>query len=275
MIPGACDTHLHFYDGRYPATPDAVLFPPDASPDDYRRVQAGLGTERLVVVQPTTYGMDNSCQLESMAHFGNNARGVMVVDGRTPTSTLRSMTEAGVVGARFHMLPGGAVDWDQLEPTAEAIAPFDWHIQLQLDGNTLGQFADRLLALPVDVVIDHIGRFMPPPTLPDPGFDALLRLLDDGRTWVKLSAPYESVQSPDHSHSRVAPLVEQLVTRAPERLLWASNWPHPGQTNPPTEDDLLRLMTDWLPTESLRQRVLVDNPTACYRFDATTTRSDP
>lgn len=272
MIPGACDTHLHFYDGHYPATADAVLFPPDASPEDYRQVQTTLGTDRLVVVQPTTYGMDNRCQLEAMGRFGKRARGVMVVDGQTPPSALAAMTEAGVVGARFHMLPGGALAWDQLEPTAAAIKPFGWHIQLQLDGNTLDQHLDRLLALPVDLVVDHIGRFMPPPTLPDPAFDALLRLLDAGRTWVKLSAPYESVQSADHSHPRVAPLVETLVNSAPERLLWASNWPHPGQTNPPSEADLLRLTKTWLPTELLRQEVLVDNPAGLYRFDSPNTK---
>ncbi len=274
MTPGACDTHLHFYDGRYPAAPDSVLFPPDATPEDYRKVQQALGTNRVVVVQPTTYGLDNRCQLEAMKRFGDDARGVMVVDSRTPVSTLRAMTDAGVVGARFHMLPGGAVAWDQLEPTAAAIEPFGWHIQLQLDGNTLDQHLDRLLSLPVDLVIDHIGRFMPPPALPDRSVDALLRLVDTGRTWVKLSAPYESIQSPDHSHDGVQPLIARLVTEAPERLLWASNWPHPGQTNPPTAADLLGLLDRWLPTESLRRRVLVDNPAVRYSFQSRTPRSE-
>ena len=84
MRPLACDTHVHFYDARYPSAPDAVLQPPDATADDYRSLQTELGLERVVVVQPTTYGLDNSCQLDMMATFGDPGdglvRGVMVVD---------------------------------------------------------------------------------------------------------------------------------------------------------------------------------------------------
>lgn len=264
---GVCDTHLHFYDQRYPPTAEAVLFPPDASPQDYRRVQATLGSDRLVVVQPTTYGMDNRCQLEAMATFGDAARGVMVVDSKTPDSDLAAMTDAGVLGARFHMLPGGAVPWEELEPTAARIASYGWHVQLQLDGNTLPDHLDRLLALPVDLVIDHIGRFMPPPSPDAPAFAALLRLIEHGRTWVKLSAPYEATGSTeDQAYTEVLPLVDALVGTAPERLLWASNWPHPGQGSPPTEANLITLVTRWLPSVELQRQVLVTNPTELYRF---------
>lgn len=60
-LAGICDTHMHFYDGTYPASARATLFPPDASPSTYRDVQQALGLQRVVVVQPTTYGLDNSC----------------------------------------------------------------------------------------------------------------------------------------------------------------------------------------------------------------------
>lgn len=267
MIPGACDTHLHFYDGRYPATPDAVLFPPDASPEDYRQLQAELGLDRLVVVQPTTYGLDNRCQLEAMAAFGDAARGVMVVNATTPAEELAVMTDAGVCGARFHMLPGGAVPWDELEPTAARIAPFGWHVQLQLDGNTLADHLDRLRALPVPLVVDHIGRFMPPPPVDSAAFAALLALVADGRTWVKLSAPYESTASTaDPQYPEVLPLVDELVRAAPDRLLWATNWPHPGQATPPSPEVLHALVRRWLPTAGLGQQVLVDNPATLYQF---------
>jgi D-galactarolactone isomerase len=267
LLPaGACDTHIHFYDARFPPSPDALLFPPNASPEDYRTLQAEIGTERLVIVQPTTYGLDNSCQLEAMAAFAREARGVAVVDERTPENELERLTELGVCGSRFHMLPGGVVPWDHLERVANRIAPFGWHVQLQLNGRELDQHRDRLLDLPVDVVIDHVGRFMPPASVSHPSFRALCDLLDTGRGWVKLSAPYESSVTGAPHFADVTVLVDALVAHVPERLLWASNWPHPGQTKPPTAPELTRQLERWLPDDHVRQLVLTDNPTELYGF---------
>jgi D-galactarolactone isomerase len=260
-----CDTHIHFYDHRYPVDPAAVLRPPDATPDDYRSEQTALGTERVVVVQPTTYGLDNSCQLDAMAWFGDAARGVMVVDPGVPREELARLTELGVRGARFHMLPGGAIGWEALEVVAGNIAPFGWHIQLQLNGRELPRHLDRLLRLPVDLVVDHVGRFMPTVEPDSPAFAALLTLMDQGAT-TKLSAPYESSPSGSPEFDDVTRLVDGLVSRAPDRLVWASNWPHPGQADPPTAADLVALRDRWLPTDGLRRQVLVDNPAALYDF---------
>lgn len=259
----ATDTHIHVYDGAYPTAPTTVLRPADATVEEYRRVQRALGLERVVVVQPTTYGLDNRCQLAAMRALGDCARGVMVVDAATPRDDLRHMSEVGVRGARFHMLRGGAVGWDQLEPTAAAISEFGWHVQLQMDGRVLGDRLDALRRLPTPLVIDHVGRFMPPGGTSHPGFHALRVLLDDGNTWVKLSAPYESC--PDVA--RVLPLVDELVARHADRLLWASNWPHPGQADPPDVAQLAQWCDRWLPDPEVRRHVLVDNAALVYDFD--------
>lgn len=261
---GVCDTHMHFYDGTYPVAPAAVLRPPDATVDDYRDVQAHLELDRVVAVQPTTYGLDNRCQLAALAQLGDAARAVVVVDSSTSRSELDDLTAVGARGARFHMLAGGAVGWEQLEPTAAAIAEHGWHIQLQLDGNELPGLVNRLLALPTDVVIDHVGRFMPPPLPDSKAFGSLLRLVDGGRCWVKLSAPYESSALP-RPHADVGRLVERLVAHAPERLLWATNWPHPGQADPPSLDDIASWRSAWIPAEH-RVMILVDNPATLYGF---------
>ena len=267
----ACDTHIHFYDERYPSAPNAVLHPPDATTDDYRAVQTELDLERVVVVQSTTYGLDNSCQLDAMAAFGDRARGVVVVDDSLNSSELRRLTTLGVRGARFHMLPGGAVPWEMLETVAAKIAPFGWHIQLQCNGRELAARQDQLAALPTEIVIDHIGRYMPPVPTDDDNFTALLQLVEAGHAWVKLSAPYESSTEPIHNddgaetnHADVLPLIDVLVERVADRLLWASNWPHPAQSPAPSSGTLRTQLEQWLPTDDLRHQVLVANPDRLY-----------
>lgn len=247
------DTHIHVYDHRYPTADAAVVHADDASVAEY--LSASPGTGRVVVVQPSAYGLDNRCQLEALKEFerhGVAARGVMVVDADTPTSEIERLDDLGVRGARFHMLPGGAVAWDDLEPVAERIAPFGWHIQLQLNGRELPSHLARLLALPCEVVVDHVGRFMPPVPVASDEFTALVALVEAGRAWVKLSAPYES--SPDIS--LVEPLAAELLARFEERMLWASNWPHPGRD---------RSMTAWI-ADGVDEQVLVHNPQRLYGF---------
>lgn len=267
----ACDTHMHFYDAAYTSSPNATLFPPDATVDDYRVLQQQLGLDRVVVVQPTTYGVDNSCQLAAMASLGDCARGVMVVNAATDRAELARLTELGVVGARFHQLPGGAVPWEELAVVANAVVEFGWHIQLQCNGRELGDRYEELAALPTALVVDHVGRYMPPVSPRSENFAALRHLIDAGKTWVKLSAPYESSRemitntpSSGGNHSDVLPLIDHLVTEYAERMLWASNWPHPGQDTAPSVATLQAQLDRWLPTPEVRDQVLVQNPGRLY-----------
>lgn len=274
--PGACDTHIHVYDQRFPVSPTTVLRPPDAPISEYRRVQDELGFERAVIVQPTTYGLDNRCQLEAVATLGARARAVVVVDESVTDAELARLSAIGARGARFHMLEGGTVPWEMMPAVADRIAGHGWHVQLQLNGRELSARLDRLLALPTPLVVDHVGRFMPPVAHEHPSFGALLTLIDTGRCWVKLSAPYESIDEGAPHYFAVTELVHRLVEHAPERMLWASNWPHPGRRNPPTNSDLRELLDTWLPTAALRRRVLVDNPVEVYGFDPIThAQEDP
>jgi D-galactarolactone isomerase len=262
---------MHIYDSRYPIAATAKLQPPDATVAEYRRVQAVLDLDRVVVVQPSTYGLDNSCTLDAVAQLGHgeraDARAVVVVDDQTTDAELDRLTSLGARGARFHMLPGGAVPWEMMPRVAERIASHGWHVQLQMNGRELIDRLDALLMLPTSLVVDHVGRFMPPVAVDDERFVALLRLVDTGRCWVKLSAPYESAVDPTHRYEAVSRLVAALVERAPERMLWATNWPHPGQTDPPSLTDIDRLGSEWMQGRDVRKRILVDNPAEVYGFD--------
>jgi D-galactarolactone isomerase len=263
---GTCDTHIHIYDHRYPAAPNAALRPPDASVDDYATVRSELGMSRCVIVQPTTYGLDNRCQLDAALTFGDDARLVVVVDETVTDAELDELEGRGAVGARFHMLPGGAIGWESMAPIAQRIADRGWHIQLQLDGRTLPEYLDDLLALPCGLVIDHIGRFMPPVEPGHAAFNALLTLVEHG-AWVKLSAPYESDAAAAPDFALASRLARALVAERPDRMLWATNWPHPGQPDPLTPSHIASLLHSWVSDAELRHTILVDNPCELYGFD--------
>jgi len=264
--PGSCDTHMHFYNDEFPSAPTALMTPPNAWVDAYRAVQKRLNLERVVVVQPTTYGTDNSCQLEAMKAFGLNARGVMVPDPTVTDAELEKFTRQGVRGIRFHMLPGGALDWAVFEEMAARVHNFGWHVQLQMNGREFLERAELLRRLPGDLVVDHVGRFMGPVSTDHPAFKVLLSFLESGRCWVKLSAPYESSETGPPLWADVATEARTLVKAAPERMLWASNWPHPGQKSPPDEADLLDVLFDWVDEPPVRTMILRDNPAELYGF---------
>jgi D-galactarolactone isomerase len=262
-----CDTHMHFYDKKYPLAPTAVLAPPDdGSVATYRTVQRRLGLRRTVVVQPTAYGFDNSCTLDGMAALGDDARGIAVVDDAVSDAELRRLTDAGMRGLRLQMVPGGAIPWDTADAVVRRVQSAGWHTQLQMDGRLFPDREAQILAWPGRIVIDHVGRFFVPVPVEHAAFRSLMRMVDTGRVWVKLSAPYEVSKIGPPLYDDVGALAKALVAGAPERMLWASNWPHPGQKVVPDEALLLDMLLDWAPDEATRRRILVDNPAELYGY---------
>lgn len=265
--PGTTDTHMHIYDSRYPTAGTAAFTPPDAPVADYLKVRARLGIERTVVVQPSTYGTDNRCTLEAITALGPSTRGVVVVDQTISDAELDRMTKLGVRGIRFHMMEGGALPWDILETMAARVGNFGWHVQLQLDGRTLPEHETLLKRLPGTLVVDHVGKFMEPVPVGHPAFRVLLKLVESGRTYVKLSAPYNWSKSGPPNYCDVGRLATTLAKTAPEQMLWATNWPHP-MPNTPIPDDVwvLDMMLEWIPDDAMRRKAFVDNPARLYGF---------
>jgi D-galactarolactone isomerase len=267
---GACDCHMHFYDvaERYPVAPTAAFLPPPATLADYRKVQQRLGLERVVVVQPTAYGTDNRCTMDAVTEIGEAARAVVVVDQAADDHQLEALTRDGARGIRFHMFEGGVLPWDILEEMAARVHAFGWHVQLQCNGRELPEREALLRRLPGTLVIDHIGRFEDPVPPDHQAFKTLLGLVESGRVWIKLSAPYQSSRAGPPGYEDVSALARALVAAAPERMLWGSNWPHPGQSDPQARDDAraLDLLLDWAPDDATRERILTENPAALYGF---------
>ena len=264
---GACDTHMHFYDAKVPGAPGTFL-PGDFSVDDYRAVQKRLGLERVIVVQANAYADDNTVALSAMRNLGKNAKGVAVVKPSVQEAELERLTKAGICAVRIMTLHGGLLGFDVMDAVVSRVHPFGWHANIQLDGRELPAVEAQIKRLPGRFVIDHAGKFLEPVSPDSREFRSLLSLVDTGRCWVKLSAPYESSRTGAPKYEDVGRLASALVKHAPERMLWASNWPHPSARKPapPKDEDLLDLLADWAPGQATQRRILVDNPAELYRF---------
>ncbi|MBR0846403.1 amidohydrolase family protein [Bradyrhizobium diazoefficiens] len=266
----ACDCHFHIYDERFPVSPHwRQGFPPGATVADYRLLQRRLGTTRSVVVQPSTYGIDNRCLVDALGQLGAAARGVAVVDVDVKDAELRMLADAGVRAIRVNFVSSqtwGTTTAEMLTTLAKRVSPLGWHVQILMTGDQIVTHESVIRSLPTKVVIDHLGRIPQPDGLKHPAFAAVRRLLDQGRTWVKVTEPYEdSKLGPPYADS--SELARAYVQAAPERMLWGTDWPHPTQRGTKPDDALLvDLLTDWAPDQQTRWRILVENPAKLYGF---------
>jgi len=265
---GATDTHMHVYHAEVPSAPGGPPIPGDYRESQYRQMQRRVGLSRVIVVQPNAYQDNNRVTLEAVRALGPGARAVGVIKPGVSDAEIDRLTKGGVVAQRIFQLPWGAIGFDRMHEVMSRVHPFGWHANIQLDGRELPRWEDSITKLPGRFVIDHIGKYLEPVAPEHEAFRSLLRLLDTGRCWVKLSAPYETSKIGAPDYGDVSRLARALVMHAPERMLWASNWPHPSapRDNIPDDADLIDLLLAWAPDESTRRKILVDNPVELYGF---------
>ncbi len=269
LPPGACDTHMHFYGAAYPRHPDGPPPAPDATVADYKQLMKWLGLERVVVVQANAYGDDNRCVIDAVAEIGlDKARAVVVVKPSVSDAELDRLTKAGARGVRIMTLHGGHLKFDVMDAVLARAQSFGWHPIVQLDGRNFEQHEVLLKTIKGNYIIDHTGKFLEPVAIDSPAFKTLLRLLERGNCYVKLSAPYETSKVGPPAYSDVGVLTKALVKAAPERMLYASNWPHPSEPleRYPNDAALLDLFLETMPGEKTRQLTFVDNPARLYGF---------
>ena len=264
----ATDCHHHIYDARYPVDPKATLRPADALVEDYRAFQKRIGTTRNVLVQPSTYGVDNRCHLEALAAFGPSARMVAVVNDSVSTEELKRMHSLGVRGIRFNLAQVGATTPEMLEPLSRRVNDLGWHIQINAPAAKIMEVMPILERVPSPIVFDHLAHIPHPDGLNHPLFAKVRALMDKGRTWVKLSGAYADTKIGPPTYADSSAVARAYAKAAPERCVWGSDWPHPSEQQKQLPDDavLFDLLTDWVPDEKVRQRVLVENPATLYDF---------
>ena len=269
--PGACDAHCHVFGPapRFPYAEGRAYTPPDAPVENFRRLQDVLGLERAVIVQATCHGTDNAAALDAIAGSDGRYRGVAIVDDSFTEADFETLHDGGVRGVRFsyarHL--SGPPDFSQVERVAQKIAPLGWHVVLYLEAEDVAANARTLAALPLPVVIDHMGRVKTADGVEQKPFQLLLELLRGEDFWVKICGA-ERISSAGPPYTDAIPFAQALIEAAPGRILWGTDWPHPNiEGEMPNDGDLLDLLARHAPDAAVRNRILVDNPARLYGFD--------
>ena len=279
---GACDCHVHVIGpySQYPMTTDRVYTPPECGLAELKQHLQGLRLSRVVLIQPSFYGADNTFQLLCAKEMGDSARVVIVIDKKTSDQELANMVSMGARGIRLNLSTSGIFDAQlarqQLVEVAQRIKDFDLHIQIYASTRVLAAIADTIHTLPVPVVLDHFAsinaeRFQEQTELP-----AILDLLKTGQVYIKLSGIYR-ISKAIPNYAEVKDLAQLFVETNPDRILWASDWPHtntlpgiPAKQITPYRivDDvkILGLLSEWIPHEQNLTKALVSNPERLYRF---------
>jgi predicted TIM-barrel fold metal-dependent hydrolase len=282
--PGACDCHVHVFGtaAEFPFVAARGYTPPPASADELLKLQEALSLSRVVIVQPSVYGTDNSCTLDGMQRLGpQRARGVAVIDAKTTAAALKEMHAAGIRGVRVNLETGGETDPGvsrrNLAAAINQVAPLGWHVQVYTRLSVVEAVHDDVMKSDVPIVFDHFGGAQASGGIEQPGFAALLALVRAGKAYVKVSGHYRSSTKPP-AYEDVAPLARALIAANPDRVVWGTDWPHPHHAEPGKElseltpafdiDDGLALaqLPRWAPTAATRRKILVDNPARLYDF---------
>lgn len=277
----ACDCHVHVIGPKrvFPLAGGRSYTPMDAPVGALADMLRRLGLTRVVLVQPSFYRTDNSCMLDAMAQL-SAARGVAVLPPKVADDELDALDDQGIRGLRVNIATGGAASFDAMRRDIQAAAAscerHGWHVQIFVPPEAIEPLAPVLLELPVATVIDHFGLLSPSPEIG--ALRALIKLLQSGKIWVKISGAYRIAADP--ADPGIGPLARKLCEANPERIVWGSDWPHTprhdaraphaGKDELPFQDidtkALLDLVPRWLGDDKLVQQVLVKNPARLYGF---------
>ncbi|HTK00954.1 MAG TPA: amidohydrolase family protein [Bordetella sp.] len=287
MPPRACDCHTHVFGpaSRYPYAADRHYTPGEASVAEMLALHSRLGIERVVIVQPSPYGTDNRCTLDAVtvlnADGADRARAVVVVDEQVTPQALRAMHAQGARGVRINLETSGANDpaaaRAALESIAGKIADLGWHVQMFTNPHVIVNLADAIGRLPVPVVLDHHAGMRVADPSHQAARGALVDLIAGGNVYVKLSAAHRASALPDCAD--VQPLAQAFLQCRSDRMVWGTDWPHPGawpgtardpavieRFHPIDDGAALERLRRWVPEADRFAAVLADNPARLYWY---------
>jgi 2-pyrone-4,6-dicarboxylate lactonase len=258
---GSCDAHFHVFEPGYPSIPEPFYSFPEGTIAQYLALAGFFGIDRMVLVQPTYYGTDNSLTIEALRRLGPRARGVVRVDEDVSEATLDAYHEAGVRAFRLDLFerseqPAGEIA-GYVRRMAKRATARGWHVQFYSPGTVVRDLLPFLGELEDTFVIDHMGYMIESEGATEADAERLLDVLRLGSCYVKLSGAYRIAR--DEPLTVVEPLGRALVQTRPDRLIWGSDWPHLTNGQRDT-GEVLNLLADWAPDPDDRRRILVEAP---------------
>ena len=269
----SCDSQFHVLGpvDRYPVRPGAAYEMPSATWAAALKMHKALGIERGIVVQPTTYGADHACTLDGLAALGPNYKGCAnaVVLNERDDAYIAKLHDAGVRGARFTRQGLGlGFTPEQFAKTIGRVKELGWYAKIQPEPEGIAGAAAMFEKLEIPVLLDHMGRPDPRAGANDPSLKKVIELLKRGNFWVMLSLT-EKISKAGPPWDDVIPIARAMIEAAPDRVVWASDWPHPvSMKQPPNECDLLEQLYRYAPDEATLRKILVDNPARLFGFDS-------
>jgi 2-pyrone-4,6-dicarboxylate lactonase len=268
----ACDCHVHVFGApeTYPYQRERSYTPYPAPVASLRAMHKTLGISRAVIVQASVHGQDNRCLVDAVASDPHRYRGIATVGEDVTEAELKRLHNAGVRGIRVNLVDRGGMPFsslDALAVMADRIRDMGWHIELLVHVEEWAELRRSLTKLRLPVSFGHIGYTKVALGLDHPGYREFLSVLRDGLGWVKLTGPYRISSAESVPYDDVAPFAHAVIAAAPDRVIWGSDWPHVlHYKKMPNDGALLDALAAWAPDETLRRRILVENPARLYGF---------
>lgn len=269
--PGAIDAHCHVFGpaAQFPFSAKAKYVPADAGAEMLFALRDHLGFSRSVIVQASCHGTDNSAMLDAIARSNGSARGVAMVDPAISEDDLHVLHAGGVRGIRFNFLKRLVDDApkDKFLEVSHRL-PQGWHVVIYFEADILEELRPFMDAIPVPLVIDHMGR----PNVvqgPDgPDMKAFRALLDSRADIMFKATCPDRLDLKGDPWNAFARAVAPLVADYPDRALWGTDWPHPNmQRAIPDDGHLVDMIPRIAPTAELQHKLLIDNPARLYWAD--------
>ncbi|MFD1612283.1 amidohydrolase family protein [Sphingomonas tabacisoli] len=267
--PGAVDAHCHVFGpaAAFPFSAKAKYQPQDAGPEALFALRDHLGLARNVIVQASCHGTDNGATLNGIAKSARRARGVAVVDPAISDAELDRLHQGGIRGVRFNFLKRLVDDApkEKFLDVARRIRRLGWHVVVYFEADIIDEMRPFLAAIPVPIVIDHMGRPDVAQGPDGPDMRAFRSLLDSrGDLWTKVTCP-DRLDANGPPYEDFVAAVRPLVEDYPDRVLWGTDWPHPNmESNIPNDGALVDVIPRIAPTPELQRKLLVDNPMRLY-----------
>ncbi len=274
--PGAVDAHCHVFGpmAEFPFSAKAKYLPEDAGPEKLFALRDHLGFDKNVIVQASCHGTDNAATLHAIAASVGKARGVAVVDPDIPDDGLHKLHDGGIRGIRFNFLKR-LVDnapKDKFLDVASRL-PKGWHVVIYFEADILEELRPFMDAIPVPIVVDHMGRpdVSQGPDGPDmKAFRALLDSREDIHFKATCPERLDAIMEGGKGDpwDAFATAVAPLVADYPDRCIWGTDWPHPNmQDEIPDDGHIVDMIPRIAPSEELQKKLLIDNPTRLYWAD--------